>query len=184
MNDPLGRRRVLALLSAVVVTPAAGTGAADATRPASRQELADFIARQLDAWRRGDVEAVARMMHPISVERQGGAESMRRLLERVARTVRSGSPERLGEIDRVTLFQSAAADVWLYVVESTHIVDVFPRPVPVQRTTAIAARGAWTAPAVVTASCMSVTQLDRVAPGFRGSASAADLIARGLVQSD
>lgn len=184
MNAPLGRRAVLGLLSALVVTPAAGRGAADATRPASREELADFIARHLDAWRRGDIDAVARMMHPMSVERLGGAESTRQLLERVGRTVRAGSPERIGEIDRVTLFQSAATDVSLYVVESTHIVDVFPRPVAVQRTTAIAARGGWTAPAVLTASCMSVSQLERVAPGFRGSASADDLIARGLVQPE
>jgi len=126
---------------------------------------------------RGDYGAMAHLSSGAILRRVGGEAKLAELY----RSAYGRQSERLlrrESVTKVTWFDSGVSKV--YVVETLREYESYPRPMSIPFVYAVSPTTDGDL-RVLDLSCLSVDWLDELAPGFRNSGLAQDLVARGVV---
>ncbi len=140
-------------------------------------EVMDVTRSYFAALQRGDHARMAQMSSEAILKRAGGEA---KLAELYRETYQSDYGRLLHAevVQRVSWFASGSAKV--YLVETTRQYDSFPEPQSIPYMYAVSASGAGGLK-VLDLGCISVDWVDELAPGFRGSELAKDLVARHMI---
>lgn len=126
---------------------------------------------------RGDHAKMAQMSSEPILKRAGGETKLAELY-REAYQSDHGRLLRAEVVQRVSWFASGSARV--YLVETIRQYDSFPQPQSIPYMYAVSASDSDSLK-VLDLGCISVDWVDELAPGFRDSALAKDLVARRLI---
>lgn len=148
-------------------------------RAETAEEIIGVTQTYFAALQRGEYQKLARLSSPALRKRAGGeaqvAELYRQFYDDDARRLLLGE-----SVQRVSWFAEGSAKV--YLVEATREIDSFPSSQWQSHLYAVSASGD-DGLKVLDLGCISVDWVDELAPGFRNSELAKDLLARGLIQT-
>lgn len=146
-------------------------------RAESTGDVIDLTTSYFAALQRGDHRRMAQLSSDAILKRAGGEANLAEMYRQAYQNDR----ERLLRreiIRRVSWFAAGSAKV--YLVETTREYESFPEPLSMPYLYAVSASGP-NGMRILDLSCISVDWVEEMAPGFRRSALAKELLARGMI---
>lgn len=164
-------------LAALVLPAALLLLGQSAGRASQADEVFEITQRYFAALLRSDYASMAHVSSDALLKRVGGEA---RLVE-LYRSAYGTASERLlrrETVTRITWFDSGVSKV--YIVETEREYDSYPAAISIPSAYAVSTADDGVL-RLLDLSCLSVDWLDELAPGFRGSDLARDLVSRGVV---
>jgi hypothetical protein len=151
-------------------------------RAADIERVQAFVTRYAAAKSAGDYKAMARMSYGGLLDRSGGLQGTEAALR--AYVEDAGPSGRLPQeehIERIAWFGGSVDAPEVYLVEVLSLYDSFPTPLPNRRLYVVRRDSVDASLQMLDLGCISVGWVTEIAPRFRGSAMAADLVNRNMI---
>lgn len=152
-------------------------------QPPTSVEARAFAESYFEKLRGGDIDSVVAAAYQGLIARLGGMENAKRDMGGALRQQHAlgMSPLQI-DIHRMTV--ASSGDRWVYLVEATQYLPGFPSPVAIPRLYAIGPGGSNGKLEMLDLACISISWIEEMLPDFSRSATARELVAKGLIQAE